>query len=997
MSACLSEEQLQAAIEGSLAEDTPEHVHLRDCPTCRAVLALARTGTLGSLTADVAQEVAAPVGARRELARGETVGRYLIVDRIGAGGMGVVHSAYDTELDRRIAIKLLHPTGPEQGRGSLRERMLREAQAMAKLAHPNIVRVYDVGEHEGSLFIAMELVEGATLAQWLRAASRTWREVLAAFRAAGAGLAAAHEAGIVHRDFKPANVLVGNDGGVFVTDFGLAHLFEAPDAEEPSAAKSIPAPHAGRSLTQRGAIVGTPNYMAPEVFLGEAASVQSDVFSFCVALYEGLYGVLPFERRSLGELRQALLRGAPEPAGANVPRWVRREIVRGLDADPSARHPSMRALNDALARDPTVRWKRAGAITLVASLVATGIGWRWAAEQREQERCMAAGSEADAVWNDEANARIAAAFLKTKVPSAKNAVERVSRSLDTWKATYVSMERDRCLATQHRTQPETLLARRTACLARQRLEATALVALFAEADAKLVLGAGAAADHLDGIESCGDLAALSASVPLPAEGQQQEVAAIRAELAGAVVSGVAGKSGSGIKTATTALARAQATGYVPLIAEIQLEVGRLQVRLGAWKDADESLRQATWNALSVQDDALAARSFLELAYLNGNQQAIFEEARRALRFAEAMLTRVGGDLSLEASVHNGRGQVAYKQGHFAEAVGEYRRALDLRRRAGSGRWLKTEGDVTAAENAIRNNLANALAATGAFEEAQAEHQAVLENRLKSEGPLHPSVAGTYSNMGFVFMEQFRYREARERFERSLEVREQVLPPGDRLLGMSHANLGMALAGLGDHDRAIEHLERSLAIYTKATGGAHPDVAAIITEIADARLTRGELDAAESALERAFAVLAKTVGVDHAQAARTHQVNGALLMKRGRAAKALLEYEQAVAITEKAKPNTPSMVAPLVGVGAAHLALGAPARAIEPLRRALALGPNGDPTQDADAAFTLARALPQGDPEIATLLARARERYQKAGEVGAPRLQALETWAAGRRQ
>jgi hypothetical protein len=301
---------------------------------------------------------------------GDTVGRYLVLGRLGAGGMGVVLSAYDPQLDRRVALKLLR-AGLELATGEARARLVREAQAIAQLSHPNVVAVHDVGTAaSGEVYVAMELVDGETLTRWLDAAARPWREVLDLFLQAGRGLAAAHAVGLLHRDFKPDNVLVGGDGRVRVTDFGLARsLLGAPDGE--SAPRPLPAPGAlHQSLTATGTVLGTPRYMAPEQLRGDEADARADQFSFCVALYEALYGRHPLRGDTAQHMIDAGERPLEPPEGL-VPSWLGKALVRGLDPAPARRFPSMSALLGELApiAPPRRRW---AALGVGAVLVAGG-------------------------------------------------------------------------------------------------------------------------------------------------------------------------------------------------------------------------------------------------------------------------------------------------------------------------------------------------------------------------------------------------------------------------------------------------------------------------------------------------------------------------------------------------------------------------------------------------------------------------------------------------
>ncbi len=323
------------------------------------------------------------LGARRVLANLESRllggpvapqlgGRYLLLGQIGTGGIGVVYAAYDPELDRRVALKFLHDghAGPRA-----RDRMVREAQAMARLSHPNVVTVYDVGTIDDRVFIAMELVDGVPLSTWWAAKRRSWQEIRDVLVQAARGLLAAHDAGLVHRDFKPQNVLVGADGRPRVLDFGLAR--RAAAAEQPQA-ESEPSPTSSGEwndrLTATGTIMGTPAYMAPEQFDGGEVGPAADQFSFCVALFEALYRVRPFPGSDLLGVRRAIRDGriAPVPS-SEVPAWLQRALVRGLAPKAADRYPSMREVIEAITHDLRARRRYGVGIALAASLL-IGIG-----------------------------------------------------------------------------------------------------------------------------------------------------------------------------------------------------------------------------------------------------------------------------------------------------------------------------------------------------------------------------------------------------------------------------------------------------------------------------------------------------------------------------------------------------------------------------------------------------------------------------------------------
>jgi CHASE2 domain-containing sensor protein/tRNA A-37 threonylcarbamoyl transferase component Bud32 len=292
------------------------------------------------------------VGTSGTLGPGGRVGRYVIQRQLGQGGMGTVFLGYDPELDRRVAIKLLHPDLSSSQ--DFRTRFLREAQAMARISHPNVVAVHDIVSEQGQLFVAMEYVEGTTLESWLES-PRSTEQILEMFRKAGTGLAAAHAAGLIHRDFKPANVLIGLDGSVQVSDFGLARAVDAgEEVRSPVDGSGVPESALNQALTRVGVTMGTPAYMSPEQLGAKPVDARGDQFSFCVALYEALYGQLPYEGLDLRARLELLASGKLDTprTSRRVPPWLRQALLRGLSFAPEARFPSMEALLQALARAP---------------------------------------------------------------------------------------------------------------------------------------------------------------------------------------------------------------------------------------------------------------------------------------------------------------------------------------------------------------------------------------------------------------------------------------------------------------------------------------------------------------------------------------------------------------------------------------------------------------------------------------------------------------------
>jgi predicted Ser/Thr protein kinase len=377
---CPDENALASFASGTLPgpHATSVEAHLDGCADCRALVAAvaAERSSPDALDAPTGLDTGVPTrldtGAQPlpllegpRLRPGEALGRYVISGVLGAGGMGVVYAAEDPRLGRKVALKLLRAVKAD-AEEERQARLLREAQAMARLSHPNVLPVFDLGTEDRQVFLAMELVEGPTLAEWLRQRERPWHEVLGIFLEAGRGLAAAHRAGLVHRDFKPANVLVGADGRPRVTDFGLVRL----GAEWEEAGAEAPGGVSESALTQAGAVPGTPAYMSPEQLAGRSVDARSDQFSFCVALYEALYGLRPFEAEAPAERRWTPRRPERSP---RLPRQVKAVLARGLALEPADRFSSMDALLEALAK-PDASRGRWWALGLAAALAVAGVG-----------------------------------------------------------------------------------------------------------------------------------------------------------------------------------------------------------------------------------------------------------------------------------------------------------------------------------------------------------------------------------------------------------------------------------------------------------------------------------------------------------------------------------------------------------------------------------------------------------------------------------------------
>ena len=798
-----------------------------------------------------------------QLARGTVVGRYTVLSLVGRGGMSEVYGAYDPELDRKIALKVLHPrragVPPEQ-----EGRLLREARVIAQISHPNVIAVHDVGTFGDRVFVAIAFVEGKTLRDWLADRPRNRDEILAVFIDAARGLAAAHDQGVVHREFKPRNVLVGNDGVVRVTDFGLARWSdELPDG--PSAGVTA-ARMEGVDLTKTGRIVGTPLYMAPEQVNGQALDGRTDQFSFCVALYEALTGEHPFfDPRAGMTLAQAVTSGRfrPLPPRSNVPGWLRRVVLRGLSPAPSDRWPSMTALISALGRDPA-RWRRrwlaAGAVVLagLASLVAAARHTRSAADA-----CEAGPASMARLWsipggNDASASRragVQAAFLATGVPTAGEVWEHTAALVDRYAGEWARMSRDNCQATRVRhDQAPAVFERRAACLEERRGALEALIDVFATADAKMMSSAVEAAAALPGLDLCTDLPAVSRDTePKDAE-VRARVDGLRRRALKARALRDAGRDPLAIAEGMRLVSESRAIGYPPLTAELLEMTGDFRT-LVFDPGGRAMLEEAVWTALRTGRDETAARAASVLAGDSGIRE-MTDEAWRWSQLASVLVDRLGpGHDRLRSWVLNDRGILLSATDPVA-ALAAIAQALALKRQSlppgdpDIGRTLITESEtlhrvgkdtaaLSDADEAVRlleaaygpNNVVVAqalinrgecLASLGRPQEALASFQAALSGWQSQLGPDDPYLAVPLTGLGDALLALGRPAEARPPLERAWKLLET---PGSSTAERGAAAFALARASweTGDRRRGRALAQAARENYAKAATYYHPRI------------------------------------------------------------------------------------------------------------------------------------------------------------------------------
>jgi len=776
--ACLDVDTILAFVEGRLTADQRLALegHVSTCDRCREQLSLALAA---SVTVDAGARPAVPDPPHDQpaLAPGAHVSRYTVLKLVGSGGMGEVYAAYDPELDRKVALKILRAGdgGGSQSRGQ--DRLLREAKAIAKLRHPSVVVIHDAGTVDGRVFLAMEFVEGVTLRDWLAERPRAPREVLDVFLAAGRGLAAAHAAGLVHRDFKPANVMVSSDGGVRVMDFGLVRSL-ADDGAAQAAATQVTASALGQAdlggpsaLTRTGELLGTPLYMAPEQFQAGRTDARTDQFAFCVALYEALYGTRPFPGTTLVTLMATVTEGrvSAPPARTSVPPRIRRAVLRGLRVTPDERWPSMDALLAALARDPFRRRVLPLAGVGLAVALAGGL---WArAERRPALLCRAGASKLAGVWELPAGgatprrAAIHDAFARTGAPGSEEVWRRTAEGLDRYAAQWVAAYGDACEATHVRgEQSAEVLDLRMACLAERLTHVQALANVFAEATTTVVSNAITAVAALPSLDRCADVGLLRAIVPPPEDRATRErVAALRREVARVRALGDAGQCTAGAAAWHSLVRAAREVGYPPLEAE------SLMALAGSASECEEpanmiaASKRAALTALAARDDETAAAAAVIHAHWLADRTSDVSGARDWVDLGDAILKRLP----------------------------QRPTALEAWRLGALARTFEKEGDAESAWNTFQQQLAFIA---------------------RAEGPEHLDYMKALNNAAVTAETRGRFDQALAYLLRAEALSEKLLGPRNVYLALQLDNAAEALNALHRFDEARASATRALDIY-----------------------------------------------------------------------------------------------------------------------------------------------------------------------------------------
>lgn len=810
------------------------------------------------------------------------IGRFTILRPLGEGGVGRVYAAYDEQLDRRIAIKVLRH-GVED---NSRIRIEREARAMAKLTHPNVVQVYEVSTAEGELYIAMEYIEGETLDVWQKSSERSWSEILSAYMQAGEGLAAAHAAGMVHRDFKPQNamlsILESGAPRVRVLDFGLVRLLEGLPTQERDMRTGDTGPCS--TLTATGKTLGTPAYMAPEQFVTNEVGEAADQFSLCVSLWEALYGTRPFSGTSTATLLQAIGAGKSPPSTTQVPTKVFRALARGLALDPNDRWPAMEVLLRALGHhEPASRKSRIWVFAASATGLAAVLGAQ-ALVATPAERCTGAALQLQGIWDAAERADVKSSILGTQTSYAQRAWERTAASLDDYAHSWKVMHHEVCTATLRGEQSSAVMDLRMGCLRRAKVTFAAATSVLSRADKSIVARAGRVVDSIVNLERCENVAALKAGVEAPRRKDAEAVLSARDRLADANAAINAGLYTEARDLVEVAALVVQGIDYEPIQIELGLRKGSVLDGLGEYEAAEDAL-VATLD-LAVERGQLpeiqeAASTLMSVV---GQRQQRSEEALWRYR-----LLAEGWGSAVAQPIPSNVGPVLQLLGKYDEAEAENRRAL-----------ARLESTLSADHPEVaraRGNLANILLRQGHYEQAETHYRGALAALQTTLGPKHPDVASCRINLSVLLQTSGKYEESEAEYRRVLALEEETLGPDHPTTIKARLNIANAQMLQGKYKLAEAGYRRALPTLKKALGPEHPTVASARANLAVSLFSQGHYAAAESEHHRVLALLKKILPANHPNVGAAHANLGSALYEQGKYVAAETEYRRALALDQ----------------------------------------------------------------------------------------------------
>ncbi|MEM7156219.1 MAG: tetratricopeptide repeat protein [Myxococcota bacterium] len=931
---------------------------------------------------------------------GATLGRYQIGERLGYGSMGSVFAAHDPMLDRQVALKVLHsdPTGT---RGVAR--MQREARAQARLSHPNVVTINDVGRSGNLVYIAMELVEGQTLRSWLGERTRDWPRVLEVMIQAGQGLVAAHEAGLVHRDFKPDNVMLASDGRVLLADFGIAWSAEesrgteTPSSETPAPGEEERGVLAAR-LTRTGALMGTPRYMAPEQFEGLEPDPRADQWAFCVVMWELLFGQHPVPGETVAEFALSVTSGElrEPPAGHRVPLSIVRAIRQGLAADARQRHRSMDDLLAQLSRASRRRRPTGIAVAGIGVTLAALVGAVvvWPADDSDVAPCEAEAQMAE-VWNETRAEAVGRAFDATSValgPATKvRVLEGLGGYAQRWKDASFRVCADRGSSPIHPTADE-----RSSCLGGRLVSLDHLVGLLERADDAMVPHAMEAVFELDAVEPCLDQVTEQAHAGSHRLALRRRAELIKAGIGDLWALRAVGRFDEALASVKRAEKDSVAIDHLPTQARIALARGSIEVMAATGDGGQSALLRAYELATGEGMDYVAARAAPKLARVHAGLIDRVQ-AQQWVRHAEAAVQRLSG--------HGLEQELSYTKAMLCGATGEPPDDVP-----GHGRSRCEQLHARAIEHAIEVfgpksvKVASAHLLTGRFELVRTRYDRALEHletarRIYTEalGAEHPRVAECLSVILSVQRALGDFDAARRTAEAVIPTLEAAYGTGHPMVLTAVTSEAIRLAAAGEPEQSLPLFDRALEGFVAVFGDNHPRVSVCLGNRSVALGMMGRHEDAVADLRRALVIAESTYEPMDTNLAVLEDNLGYALVQAGKPSEAVPLHEQAAVIWEARAPGLPSQATSHTDHARALLLDGRSAQAGPLLERAIAIfdAHAVDPAEGARARFVLARVLDAQGRDAARSVELAEAAMEQYGTAHSRERAKIKAWLAER--
>ncbi|MEM7156980.1 MAG: tetratricopeptide repeat protein [Myxococcota bacterium] len=843
-------------------------------------------------------------GAETVSERGpEEIGRYQLRRSIGAGGMGRVYEAYDPQLERRIAIKVLHPDL------AVDERLLREGKAMARLSHPNVVTVHDVGITDDRAFVAMELVEGTTLRGWQRERRRAWREVLQMYLAVGRGIVAAHEAGLVHCDLKPDNVLVGKDGRPRVTDFGIAQLGteltgSTGDGTDVSIGAGTMAP-----------AVGTPQYMSPEQFLRRPLDARTDQFAFCSMLWEALFSRRPFKGGSTYELAANVVRGARQdpPPGHGVPPSVRKACERGLAVEPGERWPSMAELLDDLRRawGRVKRRRAAWAVAGVAMVGAAGIGAVQLRSAQLVQACEEQGAAISEVWNESRREALGEALGSHEAPYAKVTASQVLAVLgaraEAWADATIEVCRHH---TVDRSWMRSKYARAQWCLDDRRVELYVVIDQLSHPNDAVMASAIVASKNLASSDTCLDPVRLQ-QISVPPDESREQVREARHELARSWASYTTGDYEDALVRSTAVYERATELAWAPLVASAALRRAKAAFYLEGNEQGFDYVVDAYFEAARAGELETAFGAALLAESYEGRGSKLGDRRTLWLRHASVLLDQMGAEGDLNHGRHaHALGREAMGRGEHVEARAQLERALEI--------FGRTLGPRHPTSFQTLRRLAMVDVVDGDFDGGVERLEGLLREQEALYGSEHPALYNTLYDIAAAHIEGGRPKEAQPILERSLALHEATRVP-DVDLAIALSNLGGIQNDMRNFDEALRWHARAVAVVDSIDAGDNLLHTMVLNNLANTYLALERYDEARPTLERIVKLLTDNAVAEFPHLAVAQSNLAGALLGQGHVEEARDYFRRSLEIRTRALgEDNPRLGMPLLGLAEAAL-------------------------------------------------------------------------------